>query len=82
MRDEMEIEFHPLHAKGKYYVNERWCTLCTTCVEVAPNNFRFDDDKLGSYVFRQPENPEEVAACEEAVACCPHEAIFNDGISN
>ena len=75
----MEIKLHPLQAEGKYYVNQNWCTCCLTCVEEAPENFSFDNDGLGSYVFRQPETPAEFAACEAAVQCCPHEAIHNDG---
>jgi ferredoxin len=32
-----------------------------------------------SFVFKQPQSEEEKAACEEALACCPVEAIGNDG---
>jgi ferredoxin len=32
-----------------------------------------------SFVFKQPSTEEEKAACEEALTCCPVEAIGNDG---
>ena len=37
------------------------------------------DQNSYSFVFKQPETPEETALCEEALACCPVEAIGNDG---
>jgi ferredoxin len=76
-----EIRKHPLNAKGKYYVNQDDCTWCAACVDTAPNNFALIADKveLGAYVFKQPETPEEKAQSDEAVMCCPHEAIFDDG---
>lgn len=76
----MASKLHPLQAKGKYYVDQDACTCCAACVEEAPNNFVIDSEGLTSYVFHQPETAKEVAACERAVFCCPHEAIQNDGI--
>jgi ferredoxin len=32
-----------------------------------------------SFVFKQPETEEETTLCEEALLCCPVEAIGNDG---
>ena len=32
-----------------------------------------------SFVFKQPETEEEKALCDEALLCCPVEAIGNDG---
>jgi ferredoxin len=37
------------------------------------------DENSYSFVFRQPESLEEKNLCEEALACCPVEAIGNDG---
>ena len=63
---------------GKFYVDSQ-CIDCDLCRETAPNNFTRADDEGYSYVFKQPETPEEVAACEEAMQGCPVEAIGNDG---
>ena len=39
------------------------CIDCDLCRETAPNNFtRWEDG--GSYVKKQPESPEEEAACK------------------
>ena len=32
-----------------------------------------------SFVYKQPQSAEETALCEEAMSCCPVEAIGNDG---
>lgn len=37
------------------------------------------DENSYSFVYKQPENDEERAMCEEALSCCPVEAIGNDG---
>lgn len=76
-----EVRKHPLNAQGRYYVNQDYCTWCTTCEYTAPNNFKVDSGnyEFGAYVFKQPETPEEEASCREAAACCPHEAILADG---
>lgn len=74
-----EIKLHPKHAKGKYYVDADTCLACATCYDEAPNNFRYHDDSGISYVFKQPETPEEEAQCREATRICAVEAICDDG---
>ena len=81
-----EIRKHPFNAKGKYYVNQDYCTWCAACVDAAPQNFKLEETNtelgpydFGAYVFKQPENSEEEDRCDEAFCCCPHEAIHNDG---
>lgn len=37
------------------------------------------DENNYSFVYKQPQNEEEKQLCEEAIACCPVEAIGNDG---
>ena len=69
---------NPTNSPGKYYVDDQ-CTDCDFCRQVAPNNVRRDNEQHYSYVFRQPVTHEEMAACEEAVQGCPHEAVGNDG---
>jgi ferredoxin len=66
------------NVSGKFYVDSQ-CIDCDVCRVTAPNNFRRDEAKGYSYVFRQPENAEERAQCEEAMDSCPVEAIGGDG---
>jgi ferredoxin len=63
---------------GKFYVDSQ-CIDCDLCRETAPNNFKRSDDEGYSYVFKQPENDEEIAQCREAMEGCPVEAIGDDG---
>lgn len=37
------------------------------------------DENNYSFVYKQPETPEEREMCEEAMSCCPVEAIGKDG---
>jgi len=64
--------------EGKFYVDHQ-CIDCDLCRDVAPRNFTRDDDSGYSYVYKQPENEDEEAECEEALAMCPVEAIGEDG---
>lgn len=73
------IKLHPLHAKGKYYVDEDTCLTCSTCFYYAPDNFKYDNENASSYVFKQPETPEEEAQCREALEACAVEAIYDNG---
>jgi ferredoxin len=68
----------PENKPGAYYVDSS-CIDCDVCRDTAPANFCRSDANNYSYVYKQPESEEEVAACEEAVLCCPVEAIGNDG---
>ena len=63
---------------GAYYVDSQ-CIDCDVCRVTAPGNFQRNEDKGYSYVFRQPESPEENAQCQEAMDSCPVEAIGSDG---
>jgi ferredoxin len=63
---------------GKFYVDSQ-CIDCDLCRETAPNNFARAEDEGYSYVFKQPENDEEIAQCREAIEGCPVEAIGEDG---
>ncbi len=62
---------------GKYYVDSQ-CIDCDLCRETAPANFTRQDDGGYSYVYKQPETPEEEAQAKEAMEGCPVEAIGND----
>jgi ferredoxin len=63
---------------GKYYVDNQ-CIDCDLCRETAPNNFKRNDDGGFSFVFKQPDTPEEQAQCNEAKEGCPVEAIGDNG---
>ena len=61
-REDKNVENVP----GKFYVDSQ-CIDCDLCRETAPNNFTRADDEGYSYVFKQPENAEELARrCERA----------------
>jgi ferredoxin len=63
---------------GKWYVDSA-CIACGICTQDAPDNFRFNDDESAAYVYKQPENDREAAACDEAKNSCPSDAIGDDG---
>jgi ferredoxin len=63
---------------GKFYVDDQ-CIDCDLCRETAPANFKRNDDGGHSYVYKQPETPEEESLCKEAMEGCPVEAIGSDG---
>ena len=44
-----------------------------------PANYKRNDDGGHSFVYKQPESPEEEALCKEAMEGCPVEAIGSDG---
>ena len=69
------------NAEGKFYVDTE-CIDCDLCREVAPDNFTRQEDGGYSYVYKQPENEEEIALCQEAMDGCPVEAIGDDGQRN
>ena len=69
---------YPENANGKFYVDDQ-CIDCDLCRETAPANFQRNEDGGHSYVFKQPETPEEEALCKEAMEGCPVEAIGCDG---
>lgn len=64
---------------GEYYVDSS-CIDCDVCRDTAPENFCRSDEDSYSYVYKQPESDEEREACEEALTCCPVEAIGRDGV--
>jgi ferredoxin len=55
------------------------CIDCDVCRVTAPGNFERQEEKGYSFVRRQPETSEEEAQCQEAMDCCPVEAIGSDG---
>ena len=63
---------------GKFYVDTE-CIFCNLCIDAAPNNFAESEDGDHDYVYKQPENDEELDQCYEALEVCPVEAIGDDG---
>ena len=66
---------------GAFYVDDQ-CIDCDLCRETAPASFKRNDDGGHTYVYKQPETPEEEALCKEAMEGCPVEAIGNNGEEN
>ena len=64
--------------KVSFYV-DRECIICSVCSDCAPKNFKMSDDASHDFVYKQPENEEELDQCYEAMDCCPVEAIGDDG---
>jgi ferredoxin len=64
----------PENVKGLFYVDAT-CIDCELCREHAPGNFTRQDDRGYSYVYRQPRDASEEAACQAALEECPVEAI-------
>jgi ferredoxin len=73
-REDKNVE----NVTGKFYVDSQ-CIDCDLCRETAPNNFTRADDEGYSYVFKQPDNDDDLALCREAMEGCPVEAIGKDG---
>jgi len=70
---------YPENAVGRFYVDDQ-CIDCDLCRQTAPTNFTRDEERGHSFVFNQPQTPEEESACMEAMGNCPVEAIGDDGL--
>ena len=68
----------PENVPGTYYVDTN-CIDCDVCRDTSPDCFTRADRGGYSFVFKQPATDDERALCEEALLCCPVEAIGNDG---
>ncbi|MBI4550193.1 MAG: ferredoxin [Candidatus Omnitrophica bacterium] len=66
------------NAAGAYYVDTQ-CVDCDLCRQSAPFNFRRNEEKGYSYVYKQPENEQEIDKVKLALSECPVEAIGSDG---
>ncbi len=67
--------------KYSFYVDKE-CIFCHVCSQVAPDNFEQSEDGCHDYVYKQPENEEELLDCIEAIDQCPVYAIGDDGYDN
>lgn len=59
---------------GLFFVDDQ-CIDCDACRTEAPKNFTRNDESGFSFVYKQPETPEEIEQCEAALQGCPVEAI-------
>jgi len=66
------------NAGGRFYVDDQ-CIDCDQCREIASDIFGRDEATGHSYVYRQPETPDEETLCLEAMENCPVEAIGDNG---
>lgn len=64
--------------EGKMFVDQS-CIACDACVLTAPKNFGMHEEDGHAFVTKQPDTPEEEAACKEAMEGCPVEAIGDFG---
>jgi ferredoxin len=69
---------YPENTPGRFYVDDQ-CIDCDLCRQTAPMNFTRDEERGHSFVFKQPQTPEEENQCQEAMQNCPVEAIGDDG---
>ena len=69
---------YPENIAGAYYVDNQ-CIDCDLCRETAPASFKRNDDGGYSFVYKQPESPEEQKPAKEAMEGCPVEAIGSNG---
>jgi len=72
------VNRYPENVPGRFYVDDQ-CIDCDLCRQTAPMNFTRDDESGHSFVFKQPQTPEEESQCQEAMQNCPVEAIGDDG---
>ena len=66
------------NVNGRYYVDAT-CIDCDVCRDIAEANFTRQDKGGYSFVYKQPATSTEERLCQEALECCPVEAIGNDG---
>ncbi|MCA1590035.1 MAG: ferredoxin [Acidobacteria bacterium] len=68
----------PDNIGGKYYVDGQ-CIDCDVCRDTSTANFARNDENGYSFVYKQPETPDEFELCDEALNACPVGAIGDNG---
>ena len=68
---------NPENVAGRFYADSS-CIDCDMCRNIAPKSFTRHENGY-SYVYHQPQTPEEIAEAEEARNSCPTDTIGNDG---
>jgi len=59
---------------GPFFVDDS-CIACVSCITLAGKYFKLKNGNEHSYVFCQPQTPEEFEDCRKALAACPVDAI-------
>lgn len=67
------------NAPGPFYVDAT-CIDCDQCRALAPQFFARNDENGSSFVTRQPETAEDIAAVREAMTSCATASIGDDGV--
>ena len=70
-------EKSPKNVPGKFYVTCE-CLDHDLCGEIAPCNFKRDDEQGMWYVCKQPDTAAELLACRQAAEACPMAAIIEE----
>ena len=68
----------PFNIDGKYFVDDN-CDGCGQCLAIASENLTFDQSDVFCYIYKQPENPADEKAMDEAKKFCPQCAIQTKG---
>ena len=66
------------NAEGKYYVDDS-CSACSLCADLAPDNFKMNEEGSAAHIVKQPADGKETAAVKEAMESCPSGSIGDDG---
>ena len=69
----------PENVLGNFYVGDQ-CHECELCRELVPEVFARNNVRDYSFIKKQPETPDELARCREALAGCCTETIYEDGV--
>lgn len=62
------------NAPGTFFVDDQ-CIDCDACRAEAPGSFKRNDEHGYSFVYHQPETPEEIEKAQAALEACPVDAI-------
>ncbi len=61
-------------SSGPFFVDDN-CIGCDACIIEASPFFCMDDESAQAFMQKQPIKDEDFDRCDEALACCPVEAI-------
>lgn len=61
------MKAHPLNVAGPFYVEEGCCLMCDLPRQVAPDMFKYTEDKDHCFVYKQPQTEEQLGRMIEAI---------------
>ena len=53
-------EAHPLNCDGPFYVENQCCLFCDLPMTLAPDMFKYTEDRSHCYVYQQPQSDEQL----------------------